>query len=168
MSHVELREFSADDAGELQALLESDPGYTERVTGYPPGSSDAVSLLLGRPEGLADKDKVVLGGWAGDELVSVVDVLRGWPDEHTAHIGLLLVRGNRQGAGLGAATFRALADRARDWAGIRSWRAAVVRTNEQVAGFWRGLGFAETGEVKPYRYDRLSSQAVIFARAVDE
>ena len=120
MSHVELRELSADDADELQALLESDPGYTERVTGYPPGSSDAVSLLLGRPEGLADKDKVVLGGWAGDELVSVVDVLRGWPDGYTAHIGLLLVRGNRQGAGLGAATFRALADRARDWAGIRS------------------------------------------------
>jgi GNAT superfamily N-acetyltransferase len=115
-----------------------------------------------------EQDKIVLGCWADGELVAVVDVLRRWPDAQTAHIGLLLVRGDRQRTGLGRATFAALTDLAREWVGIRSWRAAIVRTNEQVAGFWRQLGFAETGEVKPYRYDRLSSEAVIFAREVGD
>ncbi|HET6693196.1 MAG TPA: hypothetical protein VFG97_02740 [Pedococcus sp.] len=41
-----LRELTSGDEAALQALLESDAGCTERVIGYPPGSSDALRLLL--------------------------------------------------------------------------------------------------------------------------
>jgi hypothetical protein len=37
----------------------------------------------------------------------------------------------------------------------------VVRTNDEVVGFWRGMGFADTGEVRPWRYDKLRSEATL-------
>lgn len=56
-----LRELGERDVEALQSLLESDPDYTERVTGYPPGPADALSLLMMRPGGLPEDRKVVLG-----------------------------------------------------------------------------------------------------------
>ena len=44
-----------------------------------------------RPEGLAEEAKVVLGAFAAAQLVAVVDLLRGFPNEATAFIGLLEV-----------------------------------------------------------------------------
>lgn len=46
---IELRDIEPDDVAALQALIESDPDYTERVTGHPPGPADAQSLLQIRP-----------------------------------------------------------------------------------------------------------------------
>lgn len=159
-----MREFAAAEVQQLQTLLESDAGYAERVTGCPPGPSDALSLLLGRPPGLTEKDKLVLGGWQDGELVSVVDVLRHWPEPAVAHIGLLFVSGHRRQRGLGRESFAQLARRAADWPGIRSWRAGILRSNAQVTGFWLGLGFIPTGEVKPYRYAHLETEVAIYGR----
>jgi ribosomal protein S18 acetylase RimI-like enzyme len=50
------------------------------------------------------------------------------------------------------------------WPWARRLRLSVVRTNHQVLGFWRRMGFAETGEVRPYRYDKLESEVVLMDR----
>jgi ribosomal protein S18 acetylase RimI-like enzyme len=52
------------------------------------------------------------------------------------------------------------------WPWARRQRLSVVRTNDQVLGFWRRMGFAETGEVRPYRYDTLESEAVLMDKPV--
>ena len=98
---MRLGEVAAGDVDAVQELIESDPGYTERITGYPPGAADAQSLLMMRPEGLAEEAKVVLGVWDGEQLVAVVDLLRGYPNAHTGFIGLLEVHGGHQGKGSG-------------------------------------------------------------------
>lgn len=159
-----LRPIAEGDVAALQTLLESDPGYTERVTGSPPGPADALSLLIGRPEGAYEDDKLVLGGWLGDDLVCVVDVLRHWPDEQTAHVGLLLVDARMQRRGLGRRALELLDDVAECWADLQLWRVAVLGTNEQVGGFWQRVGFVATGEVRPYRYASLLTQAVVYQR----
>ncbi|MEU8227092.1 hypothetical protein [Kribbella sp. NPDC048915] len=46
-----------------------------------------------RPEQLPEGSKVVLGGFDGPELAALVDLLRGFPHEHTAYVGLLEVHG---------------------------------------------------------------------------
>ena len=46
-----VRDLAADDVDALQRLLESVPTYSERVTGYPPGPSDALSALITVPPG---------------------------------------------------------------------------------------------------------------------
>lgn len=174
---MQLRPFTADQEAELQALLESDPGYTERVTGYPPGPSDALSLTISRPEGTDADQKVVLGAWRSspvgpvntDELVAVLDLIRGYPDPSYAFVGLLLVRWDLQGGGLGRAVWQLAEELITGWDGVRRVRLAVVETNAKMAlGFWRAMGFAETGERKPYRYDHLESTAIMMEKPACE
>lgn len=169
---MQLRPFSADQEADLQSLLESDPGYTERVTGYPPGPSDALSLTVSRPEGVEADQKVVLGAWrpsrtGADELVAVVDLIRGYPDPSYAFVGLLLVRWELQGTGVGRKVWQQVEELVADWQGVERFRLAVVETNARMAlGFWQAMGFAETGERKPYRYDQLESTAIMMEKRV--
>jgi ribosomal protein S18 acetylase RimI-like enzyme len=165
-----LRRIAPGDVDALQELIESDPGYTERITGYPPGAADAQSLLLMRPEELPEESKVVLGAFAADRLVAVVDLLRGFPNDHTAFIGLLEVHAEHQGLGCGRTTYN-LVERyvATTWAEIRTLRLAVVDTNAQVAaGFWQRQGFEPTGEERLYRYDKLESIARLYEKPLPE
>ncbi len=52
----------------------------------------------------------------------------------------------------------------RNWPDATSLRAAVVATNAEVVAFWTRMGFIDTGERKPYRYDKLTSQSWILTK----
>jgi GNAT superfamily N-acetyltransferase len=139
-----------DELRALQRVTESDEGFALRVTGHPPGSADARSTLMFVPEGKSPDDKVAFGVWVDDQLV-----------------GLLQIDHDRQGQGIGAAARQAL-DRevAARWPWARRLRLSVVRTNDQVLGFWRRMGFTETGEVRPWRYHKLESEVLLMDRPV--
>lgn len=165
MEELALRPIEPEDVEAVQSVIESDAGYVERVTGLPPGPADAQSLLLMRPPDLPEDHKVVYGVWCGAELVGLLDVLRGWPTAEVAHIGLLQVRGERQGRGIGRRTHELLLDEVSGWPEIRTLRIAIVATNASVAeSFWRSLGYVPDGEPRPYRYANLSSTTQIFTR----
>ena len=42
----------------------------------------------------------------------------------------------------------------------------MIRTNDQVLGFWRRMGFTETGEVRPWRYDKPESEVVLMDKVI--
>lgn len=167
---MELRPITPADVDAVQELIESDPGYTERITGYPPGESDAQSLLMMRPDDLPEESKVVLRAFDDGQLVAVVDLLRGFPNERTAFIGLLEVHATHQGRGYGGTTYRLVQRYVETtWPEVRTMRLAVVDTNAQVAtGFWQQQGFEATGEVRPYRYDKLESSARLYEKQLPE
>ena len=165
LDELELREVVEADAELVQQLLASQPDHAISVTGYPPGDSDALSLLLNRPPGLAEADKIVLAAWARDELVGVVDVLRHWPDPRTAHIGLLMVHDDHTGRGIATRMMQLLSATAARW-DVERWRAGVVQTAPAVAGFWTSIGFEFTGEMKPWVYDQLETEVHIYNRPV--
>jgi ribosomal protein S18 acetylase RimI-like enzyme len=161
---VALREVGGDpeELRALQRIMESDVGFALRVTGHPPGPADAQSTLMFVPEGSSPDDKAPFGVWVGDELVGILDLLLRYPDEETAYIGLLLIDHARQGQGLGTAAYLALErEILARWPWVRRLRLSVVRTNDQVLGFWRRMGFTETGEVRPWRYDKLESESIL-------
>ncbi|MEU4192914.1 GNAT family N-acetyltransferase [Kribbella sp. NPDC026611] len=169
MDELVLRPVEAGDVGAVQELIEADPGYAERVTGYPPGAADAQSLLMMRPEGLPEQAKVVLGAFTAGRLLAVVDLLRGYPDERTAFIGLLQVRWNHQGLGHGRATYRLVEQHVAAWPEIEKLRLAVVDTNAHIATkFWLRQGFAATGEERAYRYDKLETTARLYEKPLRE
>jgi ribosomal protein S18 acetylase RimI-like enzyme len=166
---VRLREVTGDpeELRALQRVMESDEDFALRVTGHPPGPADAQSTLLFVPEGSAPDDKAPFGVWAGEELVGVLDLLLRYPDAETIYIGLLQIDRARQGQGIGTAACRALErDLLPRWPWARRLRLSVVRTNDQVLGFWRRMGFTETGEVRPWRYDKLESEAILMDKPV--
>jgi ribosomal protein S18 acetylase RimI-like enzyme len=161
---VTLREVAGDpeELAALQRVMESDEDYFLRVTGHPPGPADAQSTLMFVPDGRSPEDKAPFGVWADDELVGILDLLLRYPDDETLYIGLLLIDRGRQGQGIGTAAYQALErELLPRWPWVRRLRLSVVRTNDQVLGFWRRLGFTETGEVRPWRYDKLESESIL-------
>ncbi|MEF2979369.1 GNAT family N-acetyltransferase [Subtercola sp. YIM 133946] len=157
------RALESEDVEALQALLESAPQYAEQVTGYPPGPSDAVSSLIGRPEGLTDDQKYGFGLWVNGELVAFADVLRGYPTPDAAYIGLLIVRGDRQSSGFGSRLHAEVLREATGWPGIQKLRTGIIETNAASSErFWVRRGYRPTGEVRPYQYDKLRSSVALW------
>ncbi len=133
----------------LQAVLEAAPRYFEAVCGGPPGPAEAQSTFSALPAGKRYDDKRVYGLYAGDAMIGVADVIRGWNAPDKAIIGLLLLAEGWQRRGIGRA-FAALVEQAiLAWPEIATLRIGVVASNPDALAFWRRLGYLETGEVRP-------------------
>lgn len=162
----DIRTLDSSDVDALQALLEATPDHSERVTGYPPGPSDALSALIAVPPGYDPAGKRGVGLWADGELTAFADVLIGYPDPRTAYLGLLIVRSDRRRRGHGRTLHDALLTDLRT-AGVSVVRVGVVDSVErEAAPFLRALGYGPTGEQKPYRYDHLTSVTRFWELAV--
>jgi ribosomal protein S18 acetylase RimI-like enzyme len=165
---VTVRELGGEpsEISALQGVLEATPDYAQRVTGYPPGSADAQSTFIALPDGKSYDDKFVYGIYLDDEMVGCADVIRGYPSEETTLIGLFLISERYQRQGIGKLAYSSLESIIRVWHGIKNIRIGVVLTNDIVLPFWKSLGFVETGEIKPYRYDKLESEALILEKII--
>lgn len=149
----------------LQRVIEAAPRYLYRITGHPPGAAEAQSLFTVLPEGKTYDDKFVYGVYQGDTMVGCADVIRAYPAPGSAWLGLLLIAEPFQRQGVGAAAYGLLEEQIRTWPVARI-RLGVVRTNDEVLPFWRKQGFVETGEVKPYRCDKVISETVILQKVL--
>ena len=154
----------ADEMAALQRVLEQAPAYAERITGAPPGPADAQSLYSALPPGKVYDDKFVFGVYLGDAMIGCVDLIRGWPDPATAHVGLLVLAESHHGRGFGRQVVALLEAWVARWATCDRLRIGVVRVNAAVAGFWRKQGFEPTGEVKPYAYGSVRSETVVMSK----
>lgn len=129
----------------LQALYQRSPEFFRCTGTQPAAEQDWLDL----PSGKGRADVLALGGWRDGRLDCYCEVLRGYPEAHFAYLGLLLVAEDCQGEGLGRLLWEQVCERL-DWPEVTRWRLAVVDSNAQAVGFWRRLGFVETGERKPY------------------
>ena len=151
-----------EEMRELQRVLEEAPTYAQRITGLPPGEADAQSTYSALPEGKSYDDKFVFGIFRATEMVGCADLIRGYPHPATAMLGLLLVSERRQHQGIGRLAYGLLEQFVLDWRVCDRIRIGVVRSNEQVIPFWTQLGFAATGERRPYRYASVTSEIMVF------
>lgn len=78
--------------------------------------------------------------------MGLVDLIRGWPQPDTAHVGLLLIREDQQRRGLGRATVGAVEGLLGGRSEIDRLRATVVESNLEVLEFWWAAGFRDSGE----------------------
>lgn len=165
-THITIRALTGEPAemAALQRVIESAPTYAQRITGVPPGPADAQSTYSIIPEGMSYDDKFVLGVYREAEMVGCVDLFRGFPAPTVAHLGLLLIGEPFQGQGIGRAAYVQVEELICSWNTCSLVRLGVVRTNEQVLGFWSKLGFMPSGEVKPYRYGNVVSETVILTK----
>jgi Acetyltransferases len=160
--------LSEADAPAVQALLESNPGYTVRVSGRPPAPRDGLEVLVDGPPDLAPGHKHCYGAWLDDTLVGVADVLQSWPNAHTAHVGLLLVHGSHEGSGFGRALHEHVLTQVRDWEGVDTLRLGIVETNAAGAEpFWCKLGYRPTGRVVPFVEGRIQTTVAVWTRPLE-
>ncbi|MCT1556839.1 GNAT family N-acetyltransferase [Helcobacillus massiliensis] len=170
---------TSDDREHLARLLASFPDYARRVGGLRAdgtvdGDSAARDVLETLPPGVDASAKNLRGLWVsapvgpsaapsadptahtpaglpGMGLIAVADVIRGWPTDSTAFIGILFVHGEQQGRGLGAAFHRRVEKEISRWDEIDRIELRIVATNADAAEpFWRRMGFEPTGETSPF------------------
>lgn len=137
------RRLTHDDLPVLLALCESNPHYYELYGGRPTleNLSETLSEL---PPGCDAGQKQFLGYFDADGLVAVADVVRGYPDERTAYIGLLMVDSGCHRQGIGTHICSEIFDGLHD-EGFSHVRLAYIQNNEAARIFWEQLGFAPSG-----------------------
>lgn len=160
-----VREVRPADVSALQRLMLSNPGYTRRVEGGAVGANAARDVLAALPPGVERNQKWDLGVWEGDLLVAFADVIVGWPGPSTAHIGLLMTDGAREGQGLGRMLHTAIVEELLELRTVETLRLSIVDTNATVAEpFWIKMGYSANGEVVSYESGAVSSTARIWVR----
>lgn len=134
------------DADAVLMLYQTNPQYFS-LTQNAATRQSAADDLTALPPGKEAADKYFLGFYDDDELVAVMDLILGYPDNCTAYIGLFMVLGSRQGKGAGteilSQTLRCLR-----LLGFASTRLGVLKTNHQGMSFWKKNGFLFTGTEK--------------------
>ena len=133
----------------LQDVLETAPAYFRTITGLPPGAAEAQSTFTALPPDKTYDDKFVWGLYSGESMIGCADVIRGYPTPEKAVIGLLLLAESWQRRGLGRAFATLIEQAIAGWPEIERLRLGVCESNTGALVFWRKLGYADTGEVKP-------------------
>jgi GNAT superfamily N-acetyltransferase len=146
----------------LQCVFMADPDYCGRVIGHIPGLDEMGGTEL--PAGKTEDHRYLFGVYLKAEMIGCADLLRGYPDEKTALLGLLLLSEKHHGRGRGAQAYYELEKVAQRWPEISVIRGAVIATNDLVIPFWRKLGFLDTGVRKPYRSGEVISEATVLEK----
>lgn len=164
---MKVRRITRRDLSAVQRLLNSNSEYSRRVTGEGPVQTAADEIFAALPPDVDPSQKVNLGLWDGADLIAFADVIIGWPDASTAHVGLLITDGARQGEGFGRTMHDAVARLVSENPPIRTLRISIVDTNADLAErFWVKLGYEPTGEASPYSSGSVESIARIWMRPV--
>lgn len=138
-----LHEEDAHRLAQAQQVYDGSPGYYLTVCGQLPAPDEALRDLRELPPGKEMVDKFFyLLTTADGRACGCCDVVRAYPDPHTAYIGLLLFAENAQGQGYGAQAVQYLQQLALSW-GCRYLRLGVVASNQRGLAFWQREGFIE-------------------------
>lgn len=160
MSQLKMRLFDPDSPRDLQALqelFEAAPRYSINISGAVPTPDAAREALDELPPVFKRDCKHLMGVEEDGHLVGCVDLLRGFPAESTAMLGLLLLREDCQGRGLGRRCFELIESYVRQWPEVRRIRIGVVEGNIEVLPFWEKLGFRDNGQRRPHEQGQVSS-----------
>lgn len=167
LSGYRIRYLQPDDVIVLQALLEDSSDFIQLETGLPPDPSAAYSLMTDCPEGRTLDEKAVIGLFTKEqELVGVLDFIRGYPHQRDWWIGLLLFSPKHRNQGLGQRVYTAF----ERWAGRHSVRRiclGVLEQNQAAYHFWQRMGFELMERRPPRRFGNVEHVIITMARALD-
>jgi ribosomal protein S18 acetylase RimI-like enzyme len=158
--HVKIRPLRAADEAELQKFCETCADYCMMVTGRLPQEGDAHNILYDLPPGKKPEDKIVYGMLkSGLKIIGVLDMVRDYRISGEWTIGLMILRPDERGQGLGRQLFGFAKHRILQENG-HSIRLGVLEENYRARLFWHSLGFRET-EIVKRRYEGKDHRVVI-------
>ena len=141
-----LKPLTPTHVSSINQLYSRCPGYFEMVDGGEARTYTEEEIFEDVPPGKTPKDKLLLGLFdVEDELVGIVDMVKGYPCEDSWFIGLLLLDPRLRGRGMG----EKIINRLKDWLksmDVRKVGIGVVEENKRALVFWKKMGFVETGK----------------------
>ena len=163
---VELHRLSGstDEADIVQRIYDAAPTYSWVTTGAPSRPGSALKTFGMLPDGCAADAKHMYLMFCDDEPVGFTDVIRGYPTDDCAYVGLFVLIESQHGRGIGGRAFRNLETLITKWPGVRRIRLTVIEANVPALGFWNAMGFTRTGEFEPYESGEVRSRHVLFEK----
>lgn len=134
------------DSGEILTVYQSNTAYYRILQNHPATAENCREDLEGLPAGLPEKNKCFAGLYQKNRLVSVLDLLNGYPQPDTLYIGLFMLDAAYQGCHTGTEQIKALLQAA-EKAGFLRVELGCLEKNESGLTFWRKLGFQAHGDV---------------------
>lgn len=112
------------------------------------------------PPGIDEKDKFYVGYFDGNELVAVLDLILGYPNEITAYIGFFMMNKEYQGKGIGTQIICECAEYLKE---LRFGKIglAIDKGNRQSEAFWMKNRFVRTGQKVPNEHSTYLSMVRI-------
>jgi RimJ/RimL family protein N-acetyltransferase len=150
-----------DRANVLRIFLES-PSYTELVEGRLPSAEDVEDFFYGKPDAKDVADKSVFGFYVGSEMIGCADVIRAYPTDDCAWIGLLFFSEAHQRRGYGTGALALIDAMAHEW-GYRRLQLAAISTNPGGLAFWRREGFEE---IRRTTNQRFTGEVIVMERTI--
>ena len=140
----QVRRITQADISYVYALCKSNQKYYEYTNDAPTGES-LTEIISRLPEGAGANDKHFVGFYADDRLVSVLDLITGYPKQDDAFIGWFMVDGHLQRQGIGSQIFAdvraAMAGQGYDYLSL-----SCEKENTEAIAFWKAQGFKATAE----------------------
>lgn len=140
----------ATDRDAVLDLYQRAADYVQLETGADAGPGAVAGFFASAPPGKDPTAALRLGAFEAGRLVGVSDMAFGYPEEHDAYIGLLMLDASARGLGLGRQLLdRNVAEaRAR---GANRLLVAVLEDNPRGQAFWAREGFVEERRFPPAR-----------------
>ena len=140
-----VRKMTEEDAKLIYNMTSKNLQYYE-YCGRMNTLEDIYNDLKITPPGVDAKDKYYVGFFQEDELIAVMDLIDGFPDEATAYIGFFMMNIKYQGKGLGTKLITELFDYLRN-RGFERVRLGFDKDNPQSSHFWIKQKFCMVKEV---------------------
>jgi ribosomal protein S18 acetylase RimI-like enzyme len=156
-SAIVSKPLTAADRGRLEILCRECTDFFELVEGQPGGSETAAEILGPLPSNVTFGAKSIFGLERGNELIGAVELLAGFPLPNEWYVGLLLLRPDARGAGVGTIVWEDLRKRMNMERAVGA-RLIVHKQNSGARRFWERQGFAVEKEIVA-KVGKLQSQA---------
>lgn len=135
--NFDVRALEERDAAPLQALFDEDPEYFLGMNGR---EIPVAEIRAAIPPGRSRDDKFLFVIERAGRLAGMIDLIRGYPEPATWHLGFLFIAKAFRAAGLGRTTLRALYDHV-GAQGAKVLRLGVVEANARARWLYATEGF---------------------------
>lgn len=150
----------------ILTLFEGSPSYFLQVEGCRPTLRTVQEALQARPARIGDRySKEFLILRHHGEPVGTCEIHLHHPEAGVAYIGLLQIREEFYGRGVGRACYDAVEEYVRMVHGCSTVRLGVSDDND-VSGFWSKLGFKANGRTYEWMGERKSNNVVEYEKPV--
>jgi len=147
-----VRQLSLEDLGAIQGLLDKCLDYMLLVDGHPADPDGVEEDFQFVPPGKTLDDKFVFGIYNQQkDLVGMLDAMRGYPDETTWWIGLLLFVPEVRSQGIGQKVLHGFIEYVR-LNGAQALMLGVVEQNQLAYKFWSRMGFEFVRQTEPQQF----------------
>ena len=140
----EVRRITESDISDVYNLCKSNQKYYASLSTAPTVES-LTEIISQIPEGAGTEDKHFVGFYQDGRLVSVLDLITGYPEKDDAFIGWFMVDGHLQRQGIGSQIFAdvraAMTGQGYDYLSL-----SCEKENAEAIAFWQAQGFKAAAE----------------------